>query len=187
MKKYAILLLLLAMTIPALQAQSENRSSVGINLQGSLGLSAKAMLTDHLFLMTDINFRPCITGDTKSGVLYLFWLESSANIFYQKKFKETSQANIFWFAGGGISGGWDFFDSLIKLGVNTIAGFEFGLKRVPLSFQLDLRPGYGLFLAPDGKPNPDRNAPWFTPNVVPFSFFDWSYVFSIRYTFNNKK
>jgi hypothetical protein len=96
-----------------------------------------------------------------------FWsLDLHPNAMYQRK---ISKVNLYWFAGGGLSLGYLFSNSLDygRFGVNAIGGLEYKFK-IPLALQFDFRPGYGMY---------------FRQHVSPRSYFDWGLNLSVRYTF----
>jgi len=184
-------------SVSNLQAQdstfslSPYRASVGGILYPSLavGPSFKTFLTNNVAFQTDILFRAIFTsGVTKEGsegVLY-FLLETATNIMYQKKFKDKKTYELFWLIGGGISLGYQF-QGYGKFGANAMIGFELCAKKIPLTFQMDLRPGYAMLFNLDGNP---IEIPWiFGYRYIhknPWSHFDWLIAFTLRYAFKEK-
>ena len=92
------------------------------------------------------------------------------NGMYEQNFHTTKYASLYWFAGGGLSLGYSFsnhFRNCGQFGLNAIGGVEFAFANVPLTLQLDFRPGYGLLY--------NKN--------VSHNFFDWALNLSFRYCF----
>ena len=161
-------------------AQSPYKASVGGAVYGiALGPSFKSFFTDKVAFQTDIFFKGTITGSKKDNFVLYFVLETDLNIMYQKKLKDK----LFGFIGGGVSHGYTFSENG-KFGVNTIGGLEFVFKKIPLSIQLDLRPGYGLLYNVNNNPIPED---FFSSELkTPWSHFDWTIAFILRYTFKEK-
>ena len=68
-----------------------------------------------------------------------------------------------WFIGGGFSSGYDIGEETFKLGVNAMLGMEFMFDRIPLTLQLDFRPGLGVLDFDE-------------------TFFDYAIGIGVRYT-----
>jgi hypothetical protein len=171
---------------------SPYRASIGGVVYPSLavGPSFKFFLTNHLALQTDILFRAVFTGcavkDTFFPVLF-FIFETRNNVIYQKKFKDKETYELFWFIGAGISLGCQFQGNG-KFGVNTMMGLELCAKKIPLTFQFDLHPGYAMLFNLfnlDNRPIEVFGTRGIDKN--PWSYFDWLIAFTLRYTLKEKE
>ena len=111
-------------------------------------------------------------------------LGGQLNILYEKKFRNAT--NTFWIIGGGVCGAKDLAKGITspywKTGVRLVWGIEWCFD-FPLSIQLDTRQGYGLFFSSDKNFDGSENPLFFTFGHVPFHFYDFSLVFSVRYCF----
>jgi len=197
MRKYIKIILLLGILFVCMvciksYAQSPYKSSVGgfsPYPATAVGPSFKAFFTDNVAFQTDILFRAVFTcGVTEKGsegVLY-FLLESATNVVYQKKFKDKKKYELFWFTGGGVNFGYQF-QGYGKFGTNAMVGFELCAKKIPLAFQMDVRPGYAMLFSPDGS---SIEIPWIFGyryiHKSPWSHLDWLITFTFRYTFKEK-
>ena len=173
------------------KGQAPYKSGVGGVLYPSIavGPSFKAFFTDNVAFQTDILFRAIFTGgvtkEGSEGVLY-FLLETGINFMYQEKFKDKKTYELFWLMGGGVSLGYQF-QGYGKFGANAMIGFELCAKKTPLSFQMDLRPGYAMLFN-------FENEPIEIPLIFgyrythknPWSHFDWLIAFTLRYIFKKK-
>lgn len=174
------------------EAQSPYRVSLGGVVYGNaLGPSLKVFLTNNIAIQTDILYKGVITGCTYNAFILYFLLETSTNVFYQKKFKEKDTYELCWLMGGGVSlgfqfnkFGFDFGDGNGKFGINAIMGFELCAKKIPLTFQMDFRPGYALLF--NSGENLNTYGWWSPPNKNPWSHFEWLIAFTFRYKFKNK-
>ena len=95
--------------------------------------------------------------------------------------------------GGGLSGGVSVFRPYIwKIGTYPFFGLEFALKRQKLSFQIDIRPGYGLLLkSANAKPTHIQNETLYffykaffyynPPEQYPYHGYDISLNFAIKF------
>jgi len=189
MKKFTLILIatiLLCFSCEKLMAQAPYKASVGgIHAVSGIGPSVKAFITDHVTIQTDFLFIASFPickekNDTYFAMIVL--IEQNTNIMYQKKIKNKSKSELFWFIGGGVTFGYHAFVWNAKFGVNTISGFECVFKKIPFAIQFDIRPGYGI-LFNSGK---TLNYGIFRPNINPSSYFDWLIGLSFRYTLNNK-
>jgi len=192
MKKIYYLLtatLLLFLSCNKIAAQAPYKASVGgMPLVNTLGISSKFFLGNHIAFQTDLFWKVIFTGykyenmDKKRilGALYAS-LELNPNIIYQKKIKEKTISELFWFIGGGVSFGYAIGNSG-KFGANGIIGIEFVDKTIPVAFQIDFRPGYGMLFSFDKTPV----YAFFFSHKSPWHHFDWLIGFTIRYTFKKK-
>ena len=161
--------------------------SVGVDIGWFDGVSLKVNLGKNIFLQTDIGMgiflnlfaltiSPDITVDL-GGQLFLF---------YENKFPRRT--NTYWLAGGGLC-----FAALsptdqtkkvntIKGGAKALLGIEyyFGGK-APLSIQVDTRLGYNVMYSPK-----DTRRGVFIPSDNPYHYFDYGFVFTLRYHFGKK-
>lgn len=176
-----------------INAQAPYRASVGgVSPYPSTatGLSFKSFFTDNVAFQTDILFRATFTGyiskEVSDPILY-FLLETNTNVMYQKKFKDKTTYELFWLMGGGVSLGYQL-DGHGKFGVNAILGFELCAKKIPLAFQMDLRPAYAMLF--NFNDRPIGTFAVFTDYYIdknPWSHFDWLIAFTLRYTFKEKR
>ena len=117
-------------------------------------------------------------------------LEMNQNFLCQGHIKRWDDYCLDAFFGGGFSfggvfGGYDYtqkYDSRygyyedyyknigLKFGINAMLGMEFMFERIPLTLQLDFRPGYGLYV--------DFGEAY---SLYP-AFFDYAVTASVRYT-----
>jgi hypothetical protein len=181
-----LIIALFFMQIPCenIMAQSPYKASVGavIPYSTAIGPSFKTFFKDNVAFQTDILYKSILSGDIKNGLLLGVVVEANINIMYQKKLKEKKTSDLFWFIGGGVSGGYSFLGDVGKFGVNSIIGLEYVFRNIPLVIQLDLRPGYGLFL---GGYNNEVYF-FFAEAKTPFSYFDWMFGFTLRHAFKEK-
>ena len=182
------------MLIVAISASAQSyKASFGVNVGSFNGLSYKGFLTDHLVLQVDLGVNlegtygqvdlyteGGVVGNTH-GFQSFYTCEFNPNFLYQAEIKSTDVASISWFAGGGLNAG--FMNKLelkksyptFKWGLHGIGGVEFQLAKVPVTFSLDLRPGYGM--GTHSLKIEDKHA------TAVNSFFDWKAVVGIRYVF----
>ena len=163
------------------------KHSVGINIGWFDGVCYRVNIVNNLFFQADVgmglflNFCalpicPDIVCDLGSQLYFL----------YERKFPKRT--NTYWIAGGGLSiaavspvGDTKKINTL-KAGPKVLLGIEFfpGGK-VPLSIQVDARFGYNVMYSPK-----DSYRGVFIPNVNPYHYFDYGFVFSVRYHFGKK-
>lgn len=197
MKKFGITLivgLLLAMSVSTAEAQKPYKMGIGAVVGTMEGASFKMFLTDNLALQADLGislssfrYEYDYYGYAGRGTSSKpFWaIELNPNLMYESTIKDWNVGGLYWFAGGGIGIGYvitdvydwwsdDYHDphytwnrANFKLGVNAIGGVEFAFKKIPLTTQVDVRPGVG-FLFADG---------WNK------AFFNYGVNASVRYTF----
>lgn len=158
MKKICVILLVLVMGISyTMNAQAPYKHSIGATVLNFNGVSYKTFLIDNLALSVDAGFKWTVPG---IGIACTG--EVNPNIMYEAP---TSANGLYWFAGGGLSlGGWTGWG---KFGLNAIGGIEYKFS-IPLTLQVDLRPGYGLAFG----------------SGFAGSYFDWGLCFGLRYTIN---
>lgn len=107
------------------------------------GFSYKGFLLNNLAIQADAGF----------GIGFPYMnTKVNVNLMYEKYIKK----GFYWFAGGGVSGGYAFggvatflgttFNSYGLLGVNAIGGAEYKFAKIPLTLQADIRPGVGFYL-----------------------------------------
>ena len=168
------------------------KKSVGIIAGNLLGLSYKYVSPYKKYAyQMDLGGR-FVSGDDKifsSVYIYYFsgWsLEMNHNFLYQDHIKRWDDYCLDFFLGGGFSFGGLFGGSEelyenniyqegyasnlgIKFGLNAMLGMEFMFERIPLSLQLDFRPGYGFYYN------------FGNGNIYP-AFFDYAIAASVRYT-----
>ena len=121
----------------------------------------------------------------------IFMNEVSQNFLFQHKFKEKNGVSYYYMIGGGVSGGMSLLRPYIwKIGAYPFFGMEFLMKNKKLSFQIDIRPGYGLLLkSANAKPAPDYPlrptlALLFylnSPDQYPYHGYDISVNFAVRF------
>ncbi|MDR2084544.1 MAG: hypothetical protein LBP67_06080 [Bacteroidales bacterium] len=165
-------------------AQYPYKSSIGGSMfVNVIGPTFKCFFSDNIAFQSDIYWKvivsPYKANDNWDPAIQPV-VEADANLMYQKRLKYLHNAELFYFVGGGINGG---YSGCTKLGINTIFGLEFVSLRKPIAFQLDLRPGYGILI----KSNDNDNVGFFLPEFErQWSFFDWVFGCTIRYTFKRK-
>lgn len=197
MKKFGITLvigLLLAMSVSTAEAQKPYKMSIGAVVGTMEGASFKMFFSDNLAFQADLGFTTSSLrykynyhGYSGSGhSTKWFWaIDLNPNLMYQGLIQDWNVGRFQWFAGGGLGLGYvitDVYDfwaddfgahgyslnrANFKLGVNAIGGVEFAFKKIPLTTQIDMRPGVG-FLFADG---------WNR------TFFNYGVNASVRYTF----
>lgn len=182
MKKlnYVIVLTLLMgiSGISKLNAQSPYEMSIGGILGNMNGASFKMFLSGNLALQADLGFKFHSFLDNRIHPypgyphgyrpLFQFWtIEVNPNLVYQGNIYKWNVGHLQWFAGGGLSIGYAMNNGG-KFGVNAMGGAEFTFSQIPLTLQMDFRPGYGL---------------WFAQRWPNQSYFDWMIGVSARYTF----
>lgn len=158
MKKAFTLILVAAALLggAGAHAQSPYTHSVGGYLGSFIGGSYKTFLTNHLVFQGELGFRMAnratLYHDRHYHYYYAFYtFEANPNLMYQAPIDTWDFGSLQWFAGGGVSLGTGFQGSGAagKLGVNAIGGVELAFTAIPLSCQIDFRPGYGqLFGGP---------------------------------------
>ena len=90
-------------------------------------------------------------------------IELDANFLYQNYIKRWEDYRLDWFIGGGFSSGFNVSYDAFSLGLNAMLGMEFMFDRIPLTLQLDFRPGLGVLDFDE-------------------TFFDYAIGIGVRYT-----
>ena len=188
MKKIILIVsFLLCLPFMHISAQAPYKTSVGgmISPVFSAGVSSKTFFADHVAFQVDLMTKGISTWYIRRGEFYMpnavldySGYEQNTNIMYQKKIKDLKKSELFWFCGGGVNIGYvgALHNTFGKLGVNAITGLEFVFNKMPLSIQIDLRPGYGLLYQ-----FPRREG-----GGAKLRHFDWLVGFSLRYAFKGK-
>ena len=175
MMKSAVLVLFLMGMAGGVFAQAPYKHSIGATVGNFNAFSYKTFLANHLALQLDLGYKYTI-GSTKYGNMDINSVELNPNLMYEGHFTK----GLYGFIGGGVSLGYSwywgvhdvwFFDTAYrydygKFGANGILGLEYKFN-IPLTLQLDFRPGYGMLFNED----------------IDFDYFDWSVNFGVRYTF----
>lgn len=166
-----------------LNAQAPYKHSIGATVGSMQAISYKTFVTDHFAIQVDLGTKITYTeGDWNVKGLHIYNLELNPNLMYEGNFV----AGLYGFAGGGVSLGycWDIWHQhlfpydhihnidLGKFGINAILGLEYKLN-IPLTLQLDFRPGYGMLFGYD----------YYYMNNRVWNYFDWSVNAGVRYTF----
>lgn len=166
--------------------------SVGLNycfLGG--GPSIKYSISKNCVCQTDFMGNYFINYTSLSNGFAIFINEISQNFLFQHKFSEKQGATYYYMIGGGVSGGVSLLrPHLWKIGTYPFFGFEFLLKEKKLSFQIDIRPGYGLLLKSEkARPPRDYSLRSFfalafylnPPEQYPYHGYDISINFAVRF------
>lgn len=135
----------------AAHAQSPYAHSVGGYLGSFIGGSYKTFLSGHLAFQGELGFRMAnratLYRDRHTHYFIDFYtFEANPNLMYQAPIETWDFGSLQWFAGGGVSLGTGFQGNGWaegKLGINAIGGVELAFTAIPLSCQIDFRPGYG--------------------------------------------
>ncbi len=176
--KPLLLAILLVTIVPIASAYRPYNMSAGINLGSLQGVSYKMFVTDRFAFQADfggkISFMRINSYHNDQYTMHVnetnWALVLNPNGMYEQNFLTTSSASLYWFAGGGLSIGYSFsnhFRNTGQFGVNAIGGMESAFFAVPLTLQIDFRPGYGMLFS----------------NNITHNFFDWSLNLSLRYYF----
>ena len=156
-------------------AQAPYKASVGGMLpcaSNAIGPSFKSFLSEKVALQVDLLYKSILAGyieekDIWVGIYSV--VELNTNVVYQKKIKDKKVSELFWFVGSGISLGCEPIAVNGKFGANAIVGLEYVFKNIPLSIQIEMRPGYGMLFNLGEKLNDNL----FIPVTNPWSHFDW--------------
>ena len=157
------------------------KHSVGINVGWVDGLSLKFNLHRNVYLQADLGLalgvRPLYFVKGFFGPLLDVGYGGQIQVYAEDRFPEKT--NTFWMLGGGVGYSKCFgtipenWDS--KFGIHVLLGIEWKFD-IPLSLQLDFRPGCSAMFPTNYKSNHlflDNS--WF--------FIDYAFVFSVRYNF----
>lgn len=148
------------------------------------GISLKSNLAHNLYLQSDFGLGIDIR---KSIVPEGCDIGFKINLLYENRI--LNRTNTYWLVGGGIVGGIVPHDAgkkevSLKGGVQAILGIEYIFDSIPMSLQIDTREGYGIIYSAKGT-NPSNRIGMISNNN-PYHFFDYSFVFSLRFHFNKK-
>ena len=173
MNKHRIFLFLISFLIGialAANAQSPYKHSIGVTLGTTQAVGFKTFPTDHFAIQLDLG--------TKYAYVYgshLWSFELAPNFMYEGRLT----GGLYGFVGGGGSIGYcwknyHYFNAWgetsshnnAKGGLNGFFGMEYKFA-IPLTLQLDFRPGYRCVFNKD----------------LSEHLFDWGLNFGIRYTF----
>ena len=133
-------------------AQTPYEHSVGAVVGNFNGVSYKTFFGSNLAFQADLGVKLNIG----------YWgMDVNPNLMYEQQFAKVN--NFYWFVGGGASLG---IGNYGLFGLNAIGGLEYKFS-IPLTLQLDFRPGFGLWFGHGGKGG----------------YFDWGLNLSARYTF----
>ncbi|MBO7491102.1 MAG: hypothetical protein J6T59_01530 [Bacteroidales bacterium] len=173
-QKHVMIFLLVMGMAGGVFAQAPYKHSIGVTVGNFEALSYKTFCTNHLALQLDLGYKYTV-GASRHINLYINSLELNPNLMYEGHFTK----GLYGFIGGGVSlgyswnywgYGWDWVGTYRsdygKFGVNGILGLEYKFN-IPLTLQIDFRPGYGMLFNED----------------VDFNYFDWSVNAGVRYTF----
>ena len=188
MKKISVILLSLLMGMMlTLNAQAPYKHSIGGTLGNMEAFSYKTFLTDNLALSVDAGFK-WTTSPATCDIWYKgnhdaehvhvspMTIEANPNFMFEAA---AGSKGLHWLVGGGISLGYSWFlyndyyyarydrrtTSYGKFGINAIGGIEYKFS-IPLTLQVDFRPGYGLLFR----------------EHLAVSYFDWAVCVGLRYT-----
>lgn len=174
----AMIALLTCITFSA-NAQAPYKHSIGATVGSMQAFSYKTFVTNHFAIQVDLGTKiTCTDGENFRG-LNIWDLELNPNFMYEGNFV----SGLYGFAGGGVSLGYSwnmwnpdfyYYDhtwDVGKFGINAIVGLEYKLN-IPLTLQLDFRPGYGLLFGEE-----------YYGNVNVLNYFDWSLNAGVRYAF----
>ena len=183
---FLLVLMAVAGGFSEISAQNNYKHSVGGCAGSITGISLKFNLKDNVYLQTDwgVSLSTNLLCPVINELYICPNLGGQLNILYEKKFRNAT--NTFWIIGGGVCGAKDLAKGITspywKTGVRLVWGIEWCFD-FPLSIQLDTRQGYGLFFSSDKNFDGSENPLFFTFGHVPFHFYDFSLVFSVRYCF----
>ena len=159
-------------SINAATAQTYYKHSIGAVIGTIDGVSYKTFFTDNLALKADL-------GWGYPGVIQV-----NPNFMYQKNITSWDWGALDWNVGGGLSLGYSYwyggwynigYGGGGKFGINALGGLELPLTDIPLTFDFDFRPGYGMMFG-------GKNWTWINGSHTR-SYFDWAITWGIRYYF----
>ena len=177
----AITILMLTLSVSFAQTRQDAAPydfSVGINAGFFNGFTFKFFPTNNLGVQLDLGYR--FMWDYQHHYIPII-LSFNPNLMY-----EASAGNgFYWFVGGGLNIGASLEQNLyysekegryighpanFVFGVNAIGGVEYKFAKIPLSLQVDARPGFFLF----------ANNKYYNPYIL----FDYNFInLTARYTF----
>ena len=140
---------------------SEYEQSVGMVAGLGIGVQYKTIPLDNFTIIEEFGFFTNLDGATGS---YAGAIDNLV-LAYQAKGTEGEGIQLDWYVGGQIKVGYGMGDCAV-FGVGAAAGFEANMKKAPIAFSFDFRPGYAL-----------RGAPGFIQHM-----FDYSFNLGVRYT-----
>lgn len=151
------------------------RSSIGVIVGSLNGFSNKSFAGKRFAIQVDFGLKPFLYEEYYSYYGYYGSysgynseitgiIEADVNFLFEKDIKTSNVGGWYWFIGGGINLGLTLDSSEFKTGMNAMGGVEYIFSKVPITLQLDFRPGYGYIIDQDG-------------------FFDWALTFSARWHF----
>ena len=168
---------------------SDKKNSVGISAFCSfVGVSLKFNLRNNLYFQTDIG------GDAYLNFLFIprsptlgADFGTQFYILYEDKFPKRT--NTYWIVGGGLNlAGVPHIpyskQISFKSGAKVLLGIEYMPENTSISIQIDTRMGYGIMYSTKGVKPWERNG--YLPNDNPYSFFDYGFVFTLRFHFGKK-
>ena len=155
------------------------------------GPSIKYGISKNCVFQTDLSGGFFVNYTSLSSGFAIYVNEISQNFLFQHKFSEKNGVSYYYILGGGASGGVSLLrPHLWKIGAYPFIGFEFALKEKHLSFQVDIRPGYGLLLK-SANAKPPRDYPLRTflalvfymnpPEQYPYHGYNISLNFAVRF------
>lgn len=178
MKKISVIIAsLLVLFSFSLNAQAPYKHSIGGTVGTMAAFSYKTFPIDNFAIDLNAGYK-WTAGAVQAGTLFPNTVEINPNFEFELP---TKHGGLHWLVGGGISMGYCWHvaginqdwskgiyasSSLGKFGVNAIAGIEYKFD-VPLTLQVDFRPGYGMLF-----------------NNYSLSYFDWALCLGIRYVFH---
>jgi hypothetical protein len=186
-KKVLLAVFSVLFCVSAAFAQAPYKHSIGGTIGSMQAFSYKTFVTDHFAIQVDLGTKITHTDGENARGINIWDLELNPNFMYEGNFV----AGLYGFAGGGVSLGysWTAWDPRVhsthpiyywhynehywdcgKFGINAILGLEYKLN-IPLTLQLDFRPGYGMLFGEK----------FWGDNV--WNYFDWSLNAGIRYAF----
>ena len=157
-------------SISAVSAQNY-KHSIGVTFGTLNGASYKTFFSENLALKADLAlYKYTVPGGGRAGwgwLGYIGTLELNPNLLYQKNISSWDWGNLDWYVGGGVSLGYAYWRVCGKFGVNASGGVELALSKIPLAFDFDFRPGYGMLFDAANTQH----------------YFDWGLAWSVRYCF----
>ena len=178
-KKVLLAVFSVLFCVSAAFAQAPYKHSIGATVGSMQAFSYKTFVTDHFAIQVDLGTKITHTDGENVRGINIWDLELNPNFMYEGNFV----SGLYGFAGGGVSLGysWDAWMPHYhyyshswdtgKFGINAILGLEYKLN-IPLTLQLDFRPGYGMLFGEE-----------YYGNANVWNYFDWSLNAGVRYAF----
>lgn len=190
-KNVLLLFIVTVMILPCVKSQNENNGKKSTSLSGraynaavggilygaGAGATFKMPIAEKCYVEVDLTASAGLS--LKTFKMERAIVEVNPSVMFQNKIKELINSDLYWFVGGGISVGYEMLYSCGKIGTNALIGLEFVHQTIPFSFQLDLRPGYGMLFNPDYVSNVREGG----PKKMPHHLFDLMIGLSFKYTF----